>query len=130
MNKAVEITDMLKDLDKLSESIQGAKISIYSDSDYSMLKISIEDGKEVVILDLKRAVGEGMKTLHNSKMTLNSPYIIVITGLNNEDFKKRCYGLGADYFFDKNDDIKLLNDILNKLFSFKTKIDRRDIEYV
>ena len=112
MNKAIEVMGVLQDLGLIVDNMPGIKISTYTQVDYSMINIKYNEN-EVVIFDLKSAVGEGMKELHNVKNSFKAPFVIVITNLYNDDFKQRCFSLGADKFFNKNDEIKEFGIVLN-----------------
>ena len=114
MSKAIEIIGLLQDLELLTDNQAGFRISAYTQDDYSRINIRYNKN-EVVIFDLRSAVGDGMKELNEIKNTFNSPYVIVITNLNNEDFKHRCFSLGADKFFDKKEQFIEVGMALNKL---------------
>ena len=114
MSKAIEILGIIQDLELLTDNVPGISVSAFTQEDYSRINIKYNNN-EVVIFDLRSAIGDGMKELYDVKNVFNSPYVIVITNLNNEDFKHRCFSLGADKFFDKKDQIIELGTALNKL---------------
>jgi len=114
MNKAIQSISTLENLNRLAEFIPGFKIQAASEEDYSYIRLSRNNEKEIIVIDLKRAIGNGMGFLQNIKITYYYSTVIVITNLNNDDFRNRCFKLGADYFFDKEKGIKEFNDVLNK----------------
>jgi DNA-binding response OmpR family regulator len=107
---------VIQRLGNIADNIPGVKFTVYADSDYSMMRIWFYENKEIVIFDLKSAVGEGMMVMHNLKLSPKSPYIIVLTSLNTDDFRSRCLSQGADYFFDKKKDLFKFGTFLNEHF--------------
>jgi DNA-binding NarL/FixJ family response regulator len=114
MNKAIQLISTFENIGRLVEFIPGVKIFSSAEEDYSYIKINYKDSRDIVIIDLKRALGNGMNFLQNVKITYFTSIVIVITNLNNDDFRNRCFNHGADYFFDKETEIKEFNDVLNK----------------
>ena len=114
MKKALETIDVIRDIENIVHDLPGVKITIYSEEDYTMLKINNNDDREIVILDLRSAVGKGMIIMNNLKMSLKSPYIVVISNINTDDFRERCRKLGADYFFDKKREMHEFGKFLTK----------------
>lgn len=114
MNKAIQLISTIENLGRLVEFIPGVKVYSSAEEDYSYVKISFKNNRDIVIIDLKRAVGNGMNFLQNVKITYFSSIVIVVTNLNNDDFRNRCFNHGADYFFDKETEIKEFSDVLNK----------------
>ena len=124
---AIQVISTIENLGRVVEFIPGVKLSSAAEEDYSYIKINYGNGREIIILDLKRAVGNGMNFLQNVKLSYYSAIVIVLTSLNNDDFRNRCFKLGADYFFDKEKEIKEFSDVLNKQFN---SLINREIESV
>jgi len=129
MSKAIEILNILQDLELLAENVPGIRVSVLTQDDYSRVNIKYNNN-EVVIFDLRSAVGEGMKELYDIKNTFNSPYVIVITNLNNDDFKHRCFSLGADKFFDKKHQIIELSTAINELLYNINKYELNHVSFL
>jgi len=117
MNRAIQVICTIENIGRLAEFIPGVKLSSAAEEDYSFIKINYGNDGDIIILDLKRAVGNGMNFLQNVKISNYSAIVIVLTNMNNDDFRNRCFKLGADYFFDKEKEIKEFSDVLNKQFN-------------
>lgn len=65
---------------------------------------------DVVILDLKMPVMDGINVLQNIRTNEYPVKIIILTNYGNDYFKEVCLEKGADYFFDKNNDYEKVYD--------------------
>lgn len=72
---------------------------------------------DLVILDLHLASGSGMEVLRQIKTRQPAIQVIVLTNYGYPQYRKRCIGLGADYFLDKSRDIGTLEVLLADLAS-------------
>ena len=73
---------------------------------------SIEDLKpDIVILDIKMP-GNGINVLKMIKKKIFAPKVIIFTNYPYPEFRKKCFELGADYFFDKSFELEKLIKIL------------------
>lgn len=72
------------------------------------------DAPEVMIIDLKMPVLDGMEVLKQVKQTCPGIEVIVLTGHGSEQDKKKCMALGAFAYMQKPVDINLLSKSLKK----------------
>lgn len=70
---------------------------------------------DLVILDLTLASGSGMEVLRQIKFQAFAGIVIVLTNYAYPQYRKKCMGLGADYFLDKSREIERLNELLVSL---------------
>ncbi len=70
---------------------------------------------DVVILDIRMPVGNGISVLEKIKRTESSPVIIMLTNYPYPQYRKKCADLGADYFFDKSAEFEKVIEVFNKL---------------
>lgn len=70
---------------------------------------------DLVILDLNLASGSGMDVLRRIKLQAYTGAVIVLTNYAYPQYRKKCLGLGADYFLDKSQEIEMLNELLSSL---------------
>lgn len=70
---------------------------------------------DLVILDLTLASGNGMEVLRQIKLQGFAGMVIVLTNYAYPQYRKKCMGLGADYFLDKSQEIEILNELLVSL---------------
>ena len=89
------LTARLETLEGIGSIKQAADVS----SAYTALRAEIPD---IVILDIQLPDGSGIDVL--SKIKKENPHIIVImlTNYPYSIIRRRCFELGADYFFDKS----------------------------
>ncbi len=70
---------------------------------------------DVVILDIRMPVGNGISVLEKIKRTESSPVIIMLTNYPYPQYRKKCADLGANYFFDKSTEFEKVIEVFNKL---------------
>ena len=80
----------------------------------SALDLVHTDAPEVMIIDLKMPVINGIDVLKQVKLTRPEIEVIVLTGHGSEQDKKKCMGLGAFAYMQKPVDINLLSKSLKK----------------
>ncbi|MCK5837634.1 MAG: response regulator, partial [Desulfobacula sp.] len=80
----------------------------------SALDLVHTDAPEVMIIDLKMPVIDGIDILKQVKQTKPEIEVIVLTGHGSEQDKKKCMALGAFAYMQKPVDINLLSQSLKK----------------
>lgn len=80
----------------------------------SALDLVHNDAPEVMIIDLKMPVIDGMEVLKQVKQSWPEIEVIVLTGHGSEQDKKKCMELGAFTYMQKPVDINLLSKSLKK----------------
>lgn len=68
-----------------------------------------------IVLDIKLRGGSGISVLEAVKRQAPSTVAIMLTNYANPEFKQKCLGLGADFFFDKTADFEKVKDVLEDL---------------
>jgi DNA-binding NarL/FixJ family response regulator len=69
----------------------------------------------VVILDIQMPGGSGIDVLKQMKEEQNDVIIIVLTNYPLSPLRKKCFELGADYFFDKTTEFEKVSEVLKQL---------------
>jgi len=64
-----------------------------------------------VVLDISMP-GGGMSVLETIKKEDQAPMVIMLTNFSNEPYRRRCFQLGADYFFDKSNEFDKVIQVL------------------
>jgi DNA-binding NtrC family response regulator len=82
----------------------------------SALELIGNDTPEIMIIDLRMPVIDGIELLKQVKQTQPEIEIIVLTGHGSEQDKKTCMDLGAFAYMQKPVDINLLSDSLKKAY--------------
>lgn len=73
----------------------------------------LENGNlDVLILDAKLKVGNGIRLLEHIRQEEHSPSTIILTNNPYPQYRERCIGMGAEFFLDKSSDFVKIPDIL------------------
>ena len=67
---------------------------------------------DVAILDLRLVNGNGIEVLEIVKLLKVPPLVIMLTAFPTQQYRRRCYSAGADYFFDKTSEFERILDVL------------------
>ena len=70
---------------------------------------------DVVILDIRMPGGSGIDVLQDIKKDKHIPVVIVLTNFPYPQYRKKCLGLGADYFFDKSTEFEKVPQVFKQL---------------
>ena len=70
----------------------------------------------VVILDIQMPGGSGLEVLKAVKGEADAPIVLILTNHPYEQYRTKCFALGADYFLDKTRDFDKLTGIFSALF--------------
>ena len=69
---------------------------------------------DVVVLDISMPGGSGMHVLETVKKEKPSPLVIMLTNFAHDQYRQKCFQLGADYFFDKSSEFEKVLSVLNE----------------
>jgi DNA-binding NarL/FixJ family response regulator len=67
---------------------------------------------DVAVLDIRLKTGSGLTVLEHIKAVYPETIIIVLTNYGQVEYRSKCIGLGAHYFFDKTRDIEAFDKLL------------------
>ncbi len=70
---------------------------------------------DVVIMDMKRPLEDGLDTIEKIKNTDSPPVVIVLTNYSLRQYKEKCMDFGADFFFDKSNEFEKIPEVLEQL---------------
>lgn len=70
---------------------------------------------DVVILDIRMPGGSGIDVLQEIKKDKQAPLVIVLTNYPYPQYRKKCLGLGADYFFDKSTEFEKITEVVKQM---------------
>jgi DNA-binding NarL/FixJ family response regulator len=105
---------VVEKLSKLISSIDKLDIIGSAADSYNAVKLIKEKSPDYVILDLSLNLGHGIKVLEEISTLGKKPYTIVLTNLNYQYYKDKCFKLGADQFFDKAMEFEKVFEILTQ----------------
>jgi len=70
---------------------------------------------DLVLLDIRLRLGNGISVLTAIKEDESPPIVIVFTGYPDPPYRERCLKEGADYFFSKKDEYEKVFEVVKKL---------------
>jgi len=73
---------------------------------------------DIVILDIRMPGGSGIDVLQDIKKDKQAPMVIILTNYPYPQYRKKCLGLGADYFFDKSTEFEKVTELFKHLRPF------------
>ncbi|NJD22478.1 MAG: response regulator [Melioribacter sp.] len=104
-----------KDLKKLLQPLKNVKvIGEAVDSDGAIRQCN-QLSPDFIILDIDLKNGSGIDVLTKIKNNSPKPTILMFTNYSNNAFRKAAMRRGADYFFDKTNDVEKLISTLIEL---------------
>ena len=106
-----------KDLQKLLQPYKSLNIIGEAIDSASAIRQCTTLKPDIMILDIGLKNGTGIEVLAKSKKFLPAPIIIMFSNYSNGAFQKAAKRLGADYFFDKTNDVENLVSTLIDLSS-------------
>jgi DNA-binding NarL/FixJ family response regulator len=106
-----------RDFKKLLKPIKGIEVVGEAIDAESALRQCHELKPDIMILDINLKNGSGIDVLAKMKKCPVSPITIMFTNYSKGEFQKATKRLGADYFFDKTNDIEELVSTLTNLSS-------------
>jgi DNA-binding NarL/FixJ family response regulator len=70
---------------------------------------------DVVVLDIRMPGGSGIDVLQDIKREQHAPTVIMLTNYPYPQYRKKCLGLGADYFFDKSTEFEKMTEVVKQI---------------
>ena len=101
-----------KSLAAMVSRIPGIEVCGQAEDGCQALDLVKKFNPEVVILDIRMPLLNGINVLEKIKRERANTCVIMITNFPLPAYNKRCMELGADYFFDKSEDFKKIPDAL------------------
>lgn len=80
----------------------------------ALLQIQEKD-PDLIILDIRMPEMNGIEVLKKIREKGPRPKICILTNYPYKQYRERCLAEGADYFFDKNQDIEQLTKVIASL---------------
>jgi DNA-binding NarL/FixJ family response regulator len=101
------LTSMLSELDSIS-------IAGYADNPIAASEYIQQTKPDVVILDIFLMGGSGITVLKDIRSKNITAKVIVLTNYAHEQYRKKCFEEGADFFFDKSIEFDQVLDVIQK----------------
>ena len=82
---------------------------------YGALRSAESLDPDVVLLDLSIPGLSGIEVLASLKSTADPPVVIVLTNHADATYRTACFRRGADFFFDKSEELEAMVNVLRNL---------------
>ncbi|MCE1164798.1 MAG: response regulator transcription factor [Bacteroidetes bacterium] len=86
----------------LLSDVEGLRIIGHANSASVAKDYIRRSAPDFVILDIHLRDGSGIELLKDVKMNLPGTTVMMLTNFPEEDYRKKCFELGAEYFLDKS----------------------------
>lgn len=86
-----------------------------ADNPLSATEAIVSTRPDVVILDIFLTGGSGIHVLKNIRGKQVSSKVIMLTNYAQEEYRKKCFEEGADFFFDKSIEFDRVIEVIQKL---------------
>ena len=106
---------MRKRLQDLLQKVKGAELAGQAEECGEAKEMIGKLQPDVVILDIRMPGGSGIDVLKTIKAEEKSPLVIILTNYAYSQYENKCRDLGADYFYDKSMDFRVLGEELTLL---------------
>lgn len=112
VDESILIRDLLKAM-----LVADPEVEIIGEADnpHDAAKDLFSLNPDVVIMDMRRPLGDGLDTIEKIKNTNSPPVVIVWTNYSLRQYREKCMDSGADFFFDKSNEFEKIPEVLEQL---------------
>jgi len=100
--------------DRIS-TIDGTEVAWLAEDLHDSFAAFRKSSADAIILDIQLPSGSGIEFLEHVKQTNKDVVVIMLTNYPINQFRKRCFDSGADYFFDKSTEFDKVFLVLKSL---------------
>lgn len=87
----------------------------YADNPLSATEAIVAAQPDIIILDIFLVGGSGIHVLKNIRSRNIPSKVIVLTNYAQEQYRKKCFEEGADFFFDKSIEFDKIVEVIQKI---------------
>ncbi len=102
-------------ISSMLSTIPGVEIVAEAENLHEAMKYIEKLKPDVLILDIRMPNGNGIEVLKSIKQKKISLIKIILTNYPLQQYKVKCFELGADYFFDKSTEFIKIIDVVKNL---------------
>lgn len=113
--------ELTEELSKCINTIEGAEIIGTAHSEDEAIKMYFSKRPEIITLDIRLKEGSGLNVLAMVKKETSPPIVLMLTNYPFPQYREKCMKLGADFFFDKSEDIQVFIHKLKELKQYSAK---------
>ncbi|MDD8017364.1 MAG: response regulator transcription factor [Bacteroidota bacterium] len=112
----VDDSQIVRDrLTSLLNEVGSINIVGYADNPLSATESIVALQPDIIILDIFLLGGSGIHVLKNIRSLNITSKVIVLTNYAQEQYRKKCFEEGADFFFDKSIEFDRIVDVIQKI---------------
>lgn len=112
----VDDSEIVRDrITSMLSEVPAINIVGYADNPLSATELIIKSNPDVVILDIFLTGGSGIHVLKSIRGKKVAAKVIMLTNYAQEEYRKKCFEEGADFFFDKSIEFDRVVDVITKL---------------
>ena len=102
-------------LTRLLSAIEGVEVAGEAPDGATALQMVQVVKPDVLILDLRMPRGSGVEVLQQIRQAGGKMKVIILTSFPYPQYRERCLAAGADFFFDKSEELELVSATLRQL---------------
>lgn len=102
-------------LTRLLSTIEGIEVAGEAPDGATALELVQVLKPDALILDLRMPGANGMEVLQQIRQNGDKLKVIILTSFPYPQYRERCLAAGADYFFDKSEELELVSATLRQL---------------
>ncbi|MFA6468570.1 MAG: response regulator transcription factor [Bacteroidota bacterium] len=87
----------------------------YADNPLAATESIVRTKPDVIILDIFLTGGSGIHVLKNIRAKQITSKVIMLTNYAQDEYRKKCFEEGADFFFDKSIEFDKVVDVIQRL---------------
>ena len=111
----VDDSEIVRDrITAMLSEVPAINIVGYADNPLSATELIVKTNPDVVILDIFLSGGSGIHVLKNIRGKNVTAKVIMLTNYAQEEYRKKCFEEGADFFFDKSIEFDRVVDVISK----------------
>lgn len=112
----VDDSEIVRDrLTSMLSEVSSINVIGYADNPLTATETIVRSKPDVVILDIFLTGGSGIHVLKSIREKKITSKVIMLTNYAQEEYRKKCFEEGADFFFDKSIEFDRVIDVIQKL---------------
>lgn len=112
----VDDSEIVRDrLTSMLSEVSSINIIGFADNPLTATETIVRSKPDVVILDIFLTGGSGIHVLKSIREKKITSKVIMLTNYAQEEYRKKCFEEGADFFFDKSIEFDRVIDVIQKL---------------
>ena len=112
----VDDSEIVRDrLTSMLTEVPSINIIGFADNPLAATESIIARRPDVIILDIFLTGGSGIHVLKNIREKKIASKVIMLTNYAQDEYRKKCFEEGADFFFDKSIEFDKVVDVIQRI---------------